>query len=116
MINYRPVKQEDVEDIKLLCDKNKIGYPHPESFILIAEEGGKVIGFTGLVNLTFIEPFISENPLVANNLYNQALGILINQKTKNVFCYCDKEKQELFEKFGFVVMEKEKLIMRKEIV
>lgn len=115
MITYRPVKQEDVEDIKFLCDKNKIGYPHLDSFVLIAEEDGRVIGFTGLVNLTFIEPFISENPIVANNLFNQALGILINQKTKNVFCYCDKERAELFEKVGFTVMETEKLIMRKEI-
>lgn len=114
-MKYRPIKEPDIDRIKVLCDKNDIAYPHQNSVIFIAEDINEIVGFVGITSLPFIEPLISENPVVANNLHQMAIGFLMAQEARNVFLYCDKNKQELYEKAGFSVFQSDKIIMRKEI-
>ena len=114
-MRYRWFEEKDGESIKFLCDKNQIALPHPESSILVAEDEGQIEGFAGLVNLTFLEPLISDNPIAAVKLFDLIQGILINQKIKNLYCYCDPDKRELFEKAGFSVFQENKILMKKEI-
>lgn len=114
-MKYRSIREEDVERIKVLCDKNNIAYPHQNSIVFIAEDQNEIVGFVGITSLPFIEPLISENPVVANNLHQMAIGFLLAQEAKNVFCYCNEDKVELYEKAGFKVFEKNKIIMRKEM-
>ena len=114
-MRYRWMEIKDGESIKFLCDKNQIALPHPESSILVAEDEGEIEGFAGLVNLTFLEPLISDNPLVAVKLFDLIQGILINQKIKSLYCYCSDDKVELFKKAGFEIFQEKKVLMRKEI-
>ena len=99
-MKYRSFKEEDFNDIKFLCDKNKIDLPHRNSFVIVAEDNGKIVGFGSIANLAFIEPLISDNPVVAVNLYNQLLGVAMNQGIKELYCYCDQEREEVFNKVG----------------
>ncbi len=49
------------------------GFEIPKSDIyLVAYDDDKIVGFTSLQKIIIIEPFISENPLVANNLFQRA--------------------------------------------
>lgn len=114
-MKYRPIKEEDIERIKILCDKNNIAYPHQNSIVFVAEDINEIVGFVGITSLPFIEPLISENPVVANNLHQMAIGFLIAQEAKNVFCYCDEDKVETFSKAGFEIFEENKVILRKEL-
>ena len=115
-MKYRPIREEDIDRIKVLCDKQGIAYPHQNSVIFVAEDINEIVGFIGITSLPFIEPLISENPVVANNLHQMAIGFLIAQEAKNVFCYCDSDKVELYEKANFKVFEADKIIMKKEIM
>lgn len=115
-MKYRPIKESDIDRIKILCDKNNIAYPHQNSIIFIAEDINEIVGFVGITSLPFIEPLISENPVVANNLHQMAIGFLIGKEANNVFCYCNKDKQELYGKAGYTLFESDKIIMKKEII
>lgn len=115
MIKYRSFQETDFDSIKFLCDKNKINLPHQNSLIVVAEEEGNLEGFIGMAQLTFIEPLISENPVVANNLYHEIAGAAIGQGVKELYCYCDENKRELFEKSGFSIFQTDKILMKKNI-
>ena len=114
-MKYRWFDIADGNSIKFLCDKNGIDYPHPQTSILVAENEGKIEGFGGMTNLTFLEPLICENPLAATKLFDLIQGVLLNQKIKDLYCYCSPGKRELFEKAGFKVFQENKILMRKEI-
>ena len=115
-MKYRSFQEKDFEDIKLLCEKNNIDLPYRNSFVIIAEnENGQIVGFGSIANLAFIEPLISDNPVVAVNLYNQLLGVAMNQGIKEIFCYCNEKREELYNKAGFEKSQAEKILMRKEL-
>ena len=115
-MKYRSFQEKDFDDIKLLCEKNNIDLPHRNSFVIVAENNnGQIVGFGSIANLAFIEPLISDNPVVAVNLYNQLLGVAMNQGIKELYCYCNEEREEVFNKVGFEKFQAEKLILRKEL-
>jgi len=114
-MKYRSIKEADIERIKILCDKKGISYPHQNSIVFVAEDVNEIVGFVAITSLPFIEPLISENPVVANNLHQMAIGFLLAQEAKNVFCYCNEDKVETFSKAGFEIFEENKIIMRKEL-
>jgi hypothetical protein len=114
-MKYRPIQTEDIARIKVLCDKNNIAYPHQNSVIFLAEDGNEIVGFIGITSLPFIEPLISENPVVANNLHQMAIGFLLAQDAKDVFCYCNQDKIDLFSKSGFNLFQDNVVIMKKEL-
>lgn len=114
-MKYRLALPADGQRIVDYCVRKGIAAPFPRTAIILAEDEytGDIIGIIGLRNIPLIEPFISDNPLVTNNLYRMAEGILINQQQIDAFGFCDKDKEPLFNKFGFETIESEKIIMRK---
>ena len=99
----------DVEEIKEYCDKNGFKFPESNSLYISRNENGVINGITGLEIVIKIEPFISDNPIVAKKLYDKILTILQEQNIKKVECFTpdtNKSKvHKLFEKLGFKFAE-----------
>ena len=112
-MNYRYYITEDLEQIEKLCDKHKIEVPK-QSMVFVADNG-KIHGFIGIKGEVFIEPLISENPLVTGNLFNKVIKHLKQRGVKKVRCICDSQNSKLFEKIGFNIIENDKVIMERRI-
>jgi len=113
-MKYRKYKQEDEFQVTLLCREYEIEVP--TGFILVAEDDdGKIIGIISMKAEIFIEPLISKNPMVTNKLFSMMEGILLRENIPEVKCICDKDKEDLFNRVGFEVVENNKLIMKKNM-
>lgn len=110
---YRVANEEDRGQIEKLCSEHGINYPDG-IFMLVAEDENGICGIIGLKTETFIEPFISGNPLVANNLYRMVEGFGLITGVKKFRCVTDEENEELFSKVGFETIETEKIIMERK--
>ena len=86
-MNYRYYLPEDKEQVEKLCDKYKIEVPKQSMVFVAANE--KIHGFIGIKGEVFIEPLISENPLVTGNLFERAIKHLKLRGVKRIRCVCD---------------------------
>jgi len=104
---------EDLEQIKSLCERFNIAVPY-QSEVWVDDSDGKVLGFIGRKAVPFIEPLISTNPGTGLKLFQKINDLFIAEEVKYVWSLTDVKHEKLFQKFGFVTIENNKLVMEKE--
>jgi len=115
MINYRKYCLEDFEQVKSLCDKNNIAFPTDNELLFVAEDDeGKIIGICGLKKVYQVEPLISENALVSNNLFKMVEGVIVQNDIPRVRAITKEENLFRFTKVGFKKIEEDKIILEKK--
>lgn len=115
MIYREYIEQTDYEQVKALCDKHGLPFPHNTTLRVAVNESGKIEGLLGTQIRVFIEPLISENPIAAVRLYEQAVQVIKKIGANSIRCICNSEKKGLYEKVGFNQIENNKILMQKEI-
>ena len=121
MIQYRLYKQTDFPDVARYCKEHNfqpliLMNPRASVMIAINTETNEVVGLAGIKVEAFFEPLISDNPLVALGLQQRIEGLAIGSKYENLRCVCNKERQKLFEKAGYELLEDNKIIMEKNLI
>ena len=114
-MTYRNYIPEDFEKIVAICRKHKIDVPVQSLVFVAVDDDDELQGVAGIRHDVFLEPLISENPVVAGKLYKETLKHLKDSGIKNVKIYCDKSKAKQFEKVGFTPFEPNLVFMQKEI-
>lgn len=84
MIKYKPFTEDYAEDLKLFCEAKGINYPERSIKIIAVDSSDMIVGVIGLEVNVFIEPLISDNPIVANNLFRMAEGLALGKGLKNI--------------------------------
>lgn len=110
---YRTAIPEDEEQIRALCHKNDIAFP-ANSYLIVAEHGGTIVGIAGIKTELFFEPLISENPIAAVRLSERVEAAVKLSGAQRVRCLAKPNVVELFRKAGFETIENKKIIMEKE--
>lgn len=88
-INYKILNQLDEKVSNFISES---GFEIPKGDIyLVAYDGDKVVGFTSLQKIVIIEPFITENPVVANNLFQRA-EVLAQLMSNDLFAILRNDK------------------------
>lgn len=117
MINYRRFNANtDTKQIELLCAAHK--WEFPTGMVVVAvDDSGKIHGFIALREAILIEPIICEdNPIIASNLHNIALGAVMNTQYTGVECYVlNKELCNMYKRLGYSVIAENATVMRKEL-
>jgi len=121
MISYRLYKKEDFPDVARFCkehDYQPLVLFNPRATVMIAvnTETGSIEGIAGIKIEAFFEPLISDNPIVAVGLQQRIEGLAIGSRYENIRCVCGKEKQKLYEKAGYELLEDNKIIMEKNLI
>jgi hypothetical protein len=113
MKNYRPYNPvTDKADLFDLCKKFNVDVPKI-GYLIVHEQDGKIDGVIGLKTITFIEPLIAKNALVADKLYQLIESEITEKKLQVVQCICDPKYEDEFNKKGFFKVEAGKVILEK---
>lgn len=113
MIKYKILSnEEDISKVAELCKKYELE-PKYSGLTILAYEGDKLMGMINLANIPSIELFISDNSMIANNLFRQIEGYLITQGTKIVRCNPTPNLEKMYKKVGFEKKMSDKITMEK---
>ena len=117
-MEYRTAKEKDKAKVDTFCLKHNIAPPTDNMITFIAVNmDGVIEGVCGLKQVYQIEPLISENPVVANNLYQRVAGTVQSHEIKKVRALADPLNTKYVRtmaKEGFKIVETNKLILQKE--
>lgn len=117
MIEYKVAKtEEDYDKVFDLCKEADLNSPEGVVLMAVNTETGELVGLLGISLDVYIEPMISRNPVIANNLFYMAVGMQTG-RTDKIHCVLDEGNSliEMYEKkLGFKVRGT-KVIMRKEL-
>lgn len=112
---YRNYIAEDKEQVLALCNKYGIDVPQKSMLFVAEDDQGKIKGIIGVRGEVFIEPLISDNPISAVKLYKEVIKYLKYGNVSRVRCICKEKFIKTYRKVGFEQIEKEKVIMEKEL-
>lgn len=112
---YRNYIPGDFEKVVEICKQHKIDVPLQSLVFVAVDDNDAIQGVAGIRHEVFLEPLISDNPIVAGKLYKETLQYLKDKGIKNIKIYCDKSKVKQFEKVGFTQFEPDLIFMQKEI-
>lgn len=88
------------EEVKELAMKHNLDLPSEGKMLLGLDESGKVKSLSIIRMVPTIEPMISENPIVGNELWNH-----IKERSKGQLkilrCFAKEEHIGLYKKLGF---------------
>jgi len=99
MMTYRLAKEQDVPQIRELCEREKFLFPNLQ-LCFVAENEGKIVGFVNMALEPMIDVLISDNPISGVRLMDMVIGSCYMHK--RVLCQTRTEavvKQA--EKYGF---------------
>lgn len=114
MIEYKILKtKEEFKLVEELCKKNNL-VPKIDGLTIMAVQDDKILGVINMDLIPSIELFISENPIVGNNLFRMIEGNLLTSGTKFVRCNPTPSLEKLYTKVGFEVVKADKIIMEKK--
>jgi len=120
MTNFINLGPLDIPRVIDLLIRNNLPVNIPGNGIYIgAELGNELIGMIGIRKITFIEPLISENPIVAVKLWTAAQNFIENNfpyDTPYSRIICLPEKEKTFIKAGFETVFPNHIIMEKNNV
>lgn len=109
MITVRLARIEDKTQIKRYCEEHHFIFPNADSLYLAEDANNTIVGIGGLEIVVKIEPFIADNPIIANRLYEELHKILVHAETKRVECFTPNDKmpqlKKLYAKLGFIFAE-----------
>lgn len=113
MITYKILNNEsEITKVAELCEKHKLK-PKFAGLTILALDGEELVGMINLANVPSIELFISDNSLVANNLFRQVEGYLITQGSSVVRCNPTPNLEKIYKKVGFEKKLEDKIVMEK---
>lgn len=105
MIKYIPFTEDYKEDLKLYCAAKDINYPERSIKLIAVDDNDMIVGVVGLEINVFIEPLISDNAVVANNLFRMAEGICLGKGLSNVSAIVsNKELEKRLVENGFELL------------
>jgi N-acetylglutamate synthase-like GNAT family acetyltransferase len=100
-MTVRDAKKEDLEQIKKIADKNGITIPKEGKLIVAETKTGSIAGFVNIRPVFMIEPFICENPLGADRLWEYIQEKSKEGQVKILRCFAQEKHLRLFKKLGF---------------
>jgi len=106
-VTIRDYLPEDLDQIKKLAEKYKINLPIEGKVIVSVTNSGKIEGFIVLRNVLMIEPFICENPIMANKLWDYVKEKVESGGVKIIRCFAQPRHEKLYKKLGFYRIFKE---------
>lgn len=100
-MKIRDYEISDYPRIKELADKYKINLPYEGKLIVAEDKNGEIKAFANIRLVPMIEPFISENTMIGNKLWNY-----IEEKTRKggvkiTRCFTESKNEGLFKRLGF---------------
>lgn len=122
MIRYRKYRESDLEQIKTLCETNKICYDFRTpvlGFVAEEEETGKIVGFIHSHSSIVLEPLVSPHqPAVAVKLYCMMDGALQAAGTDIVIAHVRENHTKLREelkRLGFKQVEEGYVVYKRTL-
>ena len=114
-MKYRVAVQSDLRGIESLCRKHNIDVPVNFQVLFVAiDSKNNIVGVSGIKTVHQIEPLISENPVVANNLFQRIEAVAqLNQMNPLRAVVKDDHHIKTFEKAGYKVIMENKTILEK---
>jgi len=112
-MRIRDYKKEDYEQVKTLAVKHGLNLPSDSKIIVAESYSGKIEGFVSVRNVLFIEPIVSDNPIMAVKLWNYVEEKIKKGGIKVVRCFADSKKEKTYKKVGFYRIFKKMLFLEK---
>ena len=105
---------KEYREVEELCIKHDMRIPK-DGFTIIAvdENTGKVEGAISLRSVLFVEPLVSDNPVVAAKLFDKAEGVILAKGVDIVRCITKEENEGKFNKAGFIKVFNKQIVMEK---
>lgn len=100
-MTIREAKQEDLEQILKLADKHGISIPSEGKIIVAETTTGIIAGFVNIRPVIMIEPFICDNPLGAEKLWEYIKKKSEKGGVKILRCFAQEKHLKLFKRLGF---------------
>jgi N-acetylglutamate synthase-like GNAT family acetyltransferase len=97
----RDAKEEDLDQIKKLADKNGITIPNEGKLIVAETTTGAIVGFVNIRPVFMIEPFICDNPFGSRKLWEHIQRKSKEGQVKILRCFAQEKHLGLFKKLGF---------------
>ncbi len=113
-MEYRLANKEDIELVRQKCEQNKIDVPSEGIIVVAVNDLGQLVGCAGLKLKYFIEPLISDNGVVANNLFRMIDGHCLITGASSLRCIADESMEDVYTKAGFETIETGKIIMERK--
>jgi N-acetylglutamate synthase-like GNAT family acetyltransferase len=115
MIEYRGLKIEELSEARALCVAKDLDFPSRPECVFGAFENGKLVGICALKKVYQVEPLvnISGSALVSQVLGEKVLACasLVTSEVEVI----TKNSAELFEKYGFVITDKDMTILHRSV-
>ncbi len=113
-MNIRLGQKKDMEQVRALSEKYNLNLPG-DGVLMVAENEGKIWGYTILRPLVMIEPFVSESITASKRLYEVIHQMLEIENAHILRCNIKKENKNLLSKLGFTQVF-ENLIQMEKII
>lgn len=105
MFNYKIArKQTEINQARKFIAENGFEVPSNGIFVIaenVNKNGSELLGVGVLQTKSFIEPFICNNPIVANNIYRMIEGIGLLSESDLFVIINEKKLGNLMEKLGY---------------
>jgi len=117
MIEYRAIKQSELELAVTFCNENGLEFPIPYEIAFGAFKEGVLIGLCALKKMYQIEPLISngENGIVAQILAEKTMAVA-SMVTNEIVALCkDTSNAKMFTHYGFKLRDDNITFISKDI-
>lgn len=104
--------KDEFEQVEKLCGEHNLNLPL-NGFTIIAVDNNTVVGAVSLRNIAMIEPLVSNNPIVAANLFHKIEGVILANGMQVVRCNTDEKNEKAFTKAGFNKVFDDNIILEK---
>ena len=96
-----------------LCIEHNASIPNDGLTMIGVDDTGKVVGAISLRSVFFIEPLVSNNPIVATELFKRMEGVVLAKGANILRCITKEENENRFSKAGFIKVFNNQIVMEK---
>jgi hypothetical protein len=117
MITYRAIKQVEQQTALDFCRENGLDFPVPYEVAFGAWDNDILIGICVLKKMYQIEPLINTSAysIVGQILAEKVMGVASLITSEVTALVRDDKTSELFQKYGFIIRDKNVTYISKEI-
>jgi hypothetical protein len=117
MIEYRAIKQTEVQLAMDFCKENGLEFPIPYQIAFGAFDDGKLVGLCALKKSYQIEPFLNTtiHASVSQVLAEKTLACASLLSGEVMALVKTRDNAELFERYGFTIRDKNIFYLEKEL-
>ena len=113
-MNYKiMITVEEAEKCIAFAKEHELTIPENALVLFAEDDESKVKGVIALKTVIMIEPLISDNSMVSNNLWRMAHGIALSKGVDIVRANTEPKNKGLYEKVGFKQILEGQIIMEK---